>query len=340
MALHHLSINPGSVLYGVPVLNQGWLFVDLFFVLSGYVIAAVHAESDATPAAARRFLIRRFFRLYPLHIATLGAALLLDWQDGTAGLPGYGLMVGMNLTMTQAWGIAPVSVLNVPSWSISTEWAAYLLFAWICLVTPSLRRRVQLIGAIGLASLVCLVVWRNASLDGDLLFRLPRCLVSFALGSATWAWCRGRPAIGSRAAAALQCLIAVAMFVVVGAAGREPHVTLLMPVLSAAMIVAMVRDPGSAARKLLELPVPQWLGRCSYSIYLLHMPLFKALALATPGGWPTNPTSANLWIIAALSVLFAAAALSYAYIERPWRELGRRLADARPRSRAAPAPAS
>src|SRR6476646_9931362 len=79
VVLHHLSLNAGSVLGSIPLLKQGWLFVDLFFVLSGYVIASVHAESEPTTDAAKRFLIRRLFRLWPLHFATLIAALAVDF---------------------------------------------------------------------------------------------------------------------------------------------------------------------------------------------------------------------------------------------------------------------
>ena len=339
VVLHHLSLNPGSLLAYVPLLQQGWLFVDLFFVLSGFVIAAVHAESPPTAQAARRFLIRRFFRLYPLHLATLLAALCIDLQSGTALLPGYGGMVAMNLTMTHAWGAVPGSILNAPSWSISTEWAAYLLFAGICLATRSTRRRLQLLGGVGLVSLASLLVWRGGSLDGDLALRLPRCLMSFALGAATWAWCRNRPPLAAARAGWWQLLIAGAMLLMLSAAGRQPHLTLLMPLLSAALIAVMVRDPGSAARRLLERPVPQWLGRCSYSLYLVHMPLFRCLILATPGGWPDKPWAANFWVVMALAVLFLISGLTQAWIERPWREFGRRLANsarwtspARPRS--------
>lgn len=328
--LHHLSLNGGSLLDWAPVLREGWLFVDLFFVLSGYVIASVHCESEATPAAARGFLIRRFFRLYPLHLVTLSGALLLDIFNGTARLPGYAATVAMNLTMTQAWGLVPGSVLNGPSWSVSTEWGAYLVFALICLMTPMPRRRLQLLGAIGMLSLVSLIVWRDASLDGDLLFRLPRCLMSFALGASTWAWCRNRRPLAQRTAGRLQLVLAGAMFLLLGVAGRQPHLTLLMPLLSAAMIVAMVRDDGSTVRRLLERRVPQWLGRCSYSIYLLHMPVFKAMIVATPGGWPSSSATATLWIITALIVLFGFSTVTYAFLEKPWRAFGRRLANAQP----------
>jgi peptidoglycan/LPS O-acetylase OafA/YrhL len=326
VVLHHLSLNPGSVLGWFPLLQQGWLFVDLFFVLSGYVIASVHAESEPSAVAARGFLIRRFFRLYPLHLATLLAALFLDFHDGTAGLPGYGAMVAMNLTMTQAWGVVPGSVLNGPSWSISTEWAAYLLFAWICLVLPHRRHRIQLLGAIGLLSLGTLIVWRGAGLDGDLILRVPRCLMSFALGGAIWSWCRRARPLAPGHALGLQLAVSAMMLALLVVADARPQLTLLMPLLSGAMIVAMVRDPGSAARRMLEQPVPQWLGRCSYSLYLLHMPLFGYLLLAT-GGWPAHAGAANLWIAAALGLLLATAALTYTFIEKPGRSLGRRIAD-------------
>jgi peptidoglycan/LPS O-acetylase OafA/YrhL len=324
---HHLSLNPGSALAAIPLLGQGWLFVDLFFVLSGFVIASVHAECEATGLAARRFLTRRLFRLYPLHLATLGAALAIDLHKGVAELPGYGAMVVMNLAMVHSWGLVPGSVLNGPSWSISTEWAAYLLFAGICVAVPGPRDRIRLLAAIGLGSLAILIIWRGSNLDGDLTLRLPRCLVSFALGALVWSWSRAGPILTQRRAWAVQLGAAAAMLLLLAAADKWPSVTLLMPVLSGAIILAMVNDQGTPVRRALERPLPQFLGRCSYSIYLLHMPLFGLLILATPGGWPARAAAANLWIAGAVGLLLALSALTYKWIERPGRDFGRRLAD-------------
>jgi peptidoglycan/LPS O-acetylase OafA/YrhL len=150
--------------------------------------------------------------------------------------------------------------------------------------------------------------------------------MSFALGAVVWSWCRGARALASSHAFGLQLAVGVMMLVLLAVADGRPHLTLLMPLLSAAMIVAMVLDPGSAARRMLERPVPQWLGHCSYSLYLVHMPLFGCLLLAT-GGWPTHPGAANLWVAGALGSLLAVAALTYTFIERPGRSLGRRIAD-------------
>ena len=321
VVLHHLSLQPGTFLTGNPWLAQGWLFVDLFFVLSGFVIASAHMHSPACEAAAKGFLIRRFCRLWPLHFVTLVAALGIDLLGGEGAKRGYGAMVALNLTMTHAWGLVPGSVLNGPSWSISVEWAAYLLFAGVCMATADFRRRFTIMAMVGLLSLILLLVFRSGSLDGDLSLRLPRCLMSFALGVLLWGWARGRTPLSSRPAAFGQLAIAAAMIAVLPFTAAKPALGLAIPLLSAAMIAIMVRDYGSAARSILERPVPQWLGRHSYSIYLVHMPLFRWLS---EGGADDLPRTA--WLVLSLAALMVVSSATYRFVEVPWRERGRAIA--------------
>ena len=321
VVLHHLSLQPGTFLTDNAWLAQGWLFVDLFFVLSGFVIASVHAESPASETAAKGFLIRRFFRLWPLHLVTLVAALGIDVLSGEAGKPGYGVMLGLNLTMTQAWGFVPGSVLNGPSWSISVEWAAYLLFAGVCLTNANLRRRVGIMAMVGAISLAVLLVLRGGSLEGDLLLRLPRCLISFSLGVLLWAWSRDRAPLNPRVAALGQIGVGAAMIAVLPFTAKMPALGLTLPLLSAAMIALMVRDSGSAARAMLERPVPQWLGRHSYSLYLVHMPLFRWLFEAGADELP-----GNAWLVLSLGALALVSAVTYRLVEAPWRDRGRAIA--------------
>ena len=123
---------PGAVIDGFA---HGYLAVDLFFVLSGFVLwwnygPAFVAEGTR---AAPRFLARRIARIFPLHLAILAAmalfalALLASGRDpgphyGFAALPAHALLV-------QNWGFTADLRWNDPAWSISTEWAAYLLLA-------------------------------------------------------------------------------------------------------------------------------------------------------------------------------------------------------------------
>lgn len=321
VVLHHLALRPGTIIAGNQWLAQGWLFVDLFFVLSGFVIASAHARSAADGPTAGGFLIRRLFRLYPLHAATLLAALMLDIADSTAALPGYGWMVGLNLALVHSWGFVPGGALNAPSWSISVEWAAYCLFAAVCLGTASVRHRMAAMAVVGAVSAVLIIVYCGGALDGDLTFRLPRCLMSFSLGVLAWGWLRDRPPLGPRTAALGQLGAGAVMLGLPALVASVPAAAMAMPLASAAMVAFMVRDPGSVARRLLDCPAPQWLGRHSYSLYLVHMPLFEA-SLRLGGRWLVP----NLWLVLALAALAGVSALTYRWIEAPFRDLGRRLA--------------
>jgi peptidoglycan/LPS O-acetylase OafA/YrhL len=120
---------------GLPdVVAKGYLGVELFFVLSGYILCHVYLTAlDEGRFDYRSFVANRLARIYPTHIFAMfgviclalaakfaGASVdpnLLDW----ASLPA-------NLTLTQAWGFAPQSAFNHASWSVSAEWFAYLAF--------------------------------------------------------------------------------------------------------------------------------------------------------------------------------------------------------------------
>ena len=119
----------------IAVLAQGYLAVDLFFVLSGFVLWWTYGAEfrDQGIRAAPRFIVRRFARIFPLHVAILSAmllfavALLVSGRDpgahySFAALPAHYLLA-------QNWGFGNGLTWNDPAWSISTEWAAYLLLA-------------------------------------------------------------------------------------------------------------------------------------------------------------------------------------------------------------------
>lgn len=120
-------------------LGRGYLGVDGFFLLSGLILAHTHREfSPGAPGRfapkAVRFLGRRLARIYPVHAATLCllvALLLLARMHGV--FPREASRFGLaplleNIALIQGWGFADAGGWNYPSWSISTEWAGYLLF--------------------------------------------------------------------------------------------------------------------------------------------------------------------------------------------------------------------
>ena len=116
---------------------KGYLAVDLFFVLSGFVITVAYQTRIDSARLYGTFIKKRFARLYPLHLLTL----LLYLGIGLAAARGmlrldnsskYNLHEFFyNLTLTHAWGFAHGFSFNTVSWSISAELAAYLLFPLI-----------------------------------------------------------------------------------------------------------------------------------------------------------------------------------------------------------------
>jgi peptidoglycan/LPS O-acetylase OafA/YrhL len=170
------------------LVNHGYLAVDLFFVLSGYVMALSYGEMLRVWSGTGflRFLIRRIARVYPLYaLITLVIAVLLATGVSHQDLPDLGPSMVWNLLMMQGWGFA--QSLDGPSWSISTEWGAYLLFPLLASLTLY-GRRITVLGAalISVLTVVVLVVLPfggRGPLDvygpGS---ALARCLAEFSMG--------------------------------------------------------------------------------------------------------------------------------------------------------------
>lgn len=136
---------PHETLLFVELFRQGWLGVDLFFVLSGFIMAHVYTTLPVRGrigSFAASFVHARLARIYPLHLATLLAtvALVMFMPDFGPRFPSYfgtDTFV-LNLLLLQGWGLSPASW-NMVSWSISAEWFMYLLFPLLLLGWQSLR---------------------------------------------------------------------------------------------------------------------------------------------------------------------------------------------------------
>ena len=331
------------------LLTKGYLGVELFFVLSGFILSHVYMRAWGEGRFRYGpFLWARIARIYPLHLATLAAIGLAAAAAAALGVaPDHDVAslasLPANLTLTNAWGLAPTGSWNHPSWSISAEWAAYLAFPAFAAAAWPLRRRPVLALALGLAGLFAAYA----------LF--PR-LAGFPLTRATTGWgalrivppffygCvlhlawRARPAPAAREAG-----LAVALFAAMLAAA----VALDAPdgVIVAAgggMILALAGLAGSGSR-VLASPAWVWLGEVSFALYMIKAPwellagnaLKHGLRLADGAAWP-------LWAwLAFVAGSLPAAALAHHLVERPARMALRRLADLRPalpREETAPAP--
>ncbi|WP_084582151.1 acyltransferase family protein [Sphingomonas azotifigens] len=298
------------------VLAKGYLAVDFFFLLSGFVLALSHGERlrAGGPAAVPDFLRRRVARIWPLHATMLGFAVLLLLILTASGRPAPEFPLPelpAHLLLVQAWGFADPLRWNDPAWSISCELAAYLLFPlWVMAIDWRRMTTPVLIGAIALLllGLGAAFALRGADTLGRDIPHLGvvRCLLEFATGTllhALWQrWREGRAVLASFGTAAL-----------FGMAWRlgVPE-TLTVPAALAALLLALALTAGRPGNPL-EGALLHRLGEISYATYLSHFLLWFVFKLAfvrtATIGWP-------LAACYLLLVLAASVALRR-WVERP-----------------------
>ena len=303
----------------VQVLAKGYLAVDFFFLLSGFVIWLNYGERLRAPGATADFLIRRLARVWPLHAVMLlfGAAIALTLlvSGRTADHFPFALLP-LHLAMMQDWGWSNALLWNDPAWSISGEWGAYLLTPLVVLLVPRRRLSTPLLmiaAATPLLLLFALLSARHGGLGYSISeFGLLRCLAEFSCGTMlSELWRRWR---GDTLVEACCWVAGVAMLLAWWAGAPE---TLALPFAFAAVLLALALG-AERPRHLLAGRAIHWLGEISYATYLSHFLLFFAFKLAFVRDAFDAPPGA---IAAYLLLVLIASAGLYHGVERPAQRL-------------------
>jgi peptidoglycan/LPS O-acetylase OafA/YrhL len=319
--LHHFSLHFRLEMHVpllAPALRRGYLGVDLFFVLSGFVISMVYGPWFAAPSRSllvrwALFLIRRAARLWPLHVVVLTITMLSLLSEGNQFHP---LTMLANVLMVQAWGVS--TEINSPAWSVSTEWFAYAVFPLLAPIL--LRDRTGLV--LGLTGVVALLtadmllaphvgLMRRGQLDiyyNYSILPVLRCLAGFMLGM--MAWRIGRLTAARRwfengwigpAALAL-------MLVLMLGSSNDLVVYPLLPII----VLGFHFGRGAACRLFAHGPIYR-LGVLSYAFYLVHFTILHWF----PFGWAPH----GIELLAYMAVTILVAAGLHWLIERPCRSL-------------------
>lgn len=307
------------------LLNGDYPLVDLFFVLSGFVMMHVYSRGLRTPRHYIGFLQNRLARIYPLHLATFLVYLaigVLSWKqvvpvdnagkyDASAILP--------NLLMVHAWGTTRDISFNYPSWSISAEWAAYLLFPLV--LWAGRRGGWQTLLGSGLAMAVILealqargtiATWTTLTSDGGALRALP----SFFGGAGLFLFVeRYRPRVTSFFPVLIVFAVALSGIVL-----RFDARIVILIFMGLVVLAAAAEMNGS--RGFLTHPLMVYMGDASYAMYMLH-PLIGTVLVAIVGkrllGLQGDALAA--WsLISGIGGTCLAAPLCYSYFERPIRK--------------------
>lgn len=314
-------------------LPGGFVGVDVFFVISGYVVTGSLAQSRATSiwGFIGEFYARRLARILPALVVMLVVTALLatlfippSWlsemnettlRSAFFGLSNWTLMQNGEVYFTPRAELNPAT----HTWSLGVEEQYYLIAPLLIYLTLRGQRAGRMMlrhaAIVGLALLtlgsLAACIW--ASRDharaafyfvgfrfwelglGALMFLVPPRISGAQPGLARFASWAGALCIG------------LAFWLAVPAAFPWPWA--LLPVAGTALII---RYPGDAVRRALSLPAAVWVGRRSYSLYLWHWPVYVLLR------WTVGLQTPPMFAIA-LAASVALAALSYRWVEQPWR---------------------
>jgi len=340
----------------------GYLFVDFFFVLSGFVIAHAYGDKLANPTAALGFMIRRFGRLWPLHVVMLfafaaaeGLNMFLNAHSGDAEAfrlsandnSLYSFMT--NLAMLNAMVLHRSITWNGASWSIGAEFYAYLVFCIVMLFARAAASRFAAI--IAFAAAFAVFALSNHRLPMDATFDLGclRGLYGFFVGFLVHAAFARDHAAGEGLpyATVLEtaALALAAAFMTVSGEGR---LGVAAPLFFAPVVFVFAHESGAISRLLLARPFAA-IGAWSYSIYMTQGLIGAAYDRAVVmfdrryGLWGLekvqiegrdywSPHAAG-WAMDALTlaligIVVLASAFSFRWVEEPARKYFNRLAAA------------
>lgn len=275
VALFHFRANSHFEL--LPLVRNGWLFVDFFFVLSGFVIAENYcARLAAGQVTIRQFIWLRLARLYPLHLFMLLLFLITEYGISKV----YAVMGGNrdpftdgrslsllpeNLLLLQSFGFSGVPSWNVPAWSISAEFWTYCFFA-LSFAASAWSRKVWIALCLAGAPLAILVLHGPTialEFDGGIL----RCLFGFGAGVLL---SRLRLPQSLPRVFCTYCEVPVILLMlafVCYAPGWQ--LTLAAPVVFSVVVTVFAQGAGPLSRHM-KGGAFLWLGMLSYSIYMVH----------------------------------------------------------------------
>jgi peptidoglycan/LPS O-acetylase OafA/YrhL len=320
----------------------GFLGVDVFFVLSGFLITVLLVKEwqRRGTVSLRRFYARRALRLLPA-VALLCAFLLIVGPVGTGAAARNALWKAVAGTLfyfqnwQQAFHLIPILQLTDHTWSLAIEEQFYLVWPALLIGAMFLARRRgrhPLRAALALAlvlaavsALLKIVMWSGADSQARIYYgtdtRADSLLIGAALAIAyAGGWLE-------RARRQLPMLAPVAMLIIIVTFGfahdnssrlyQDGGLT-AFALVCGVLIGGLVLAPAGLLGRVLAVAPLVWLGRISYGLYLWHWPVFRYLHEARLGlSW--GPTQ-----LVRIAVTLAAATISYYLLERPMLRLRHR----------------
>jgi peptidoglycan/LPS O-acetylase OafA/YrhL len=324
--------------------EKSYLMVDLFFVMSGFIMLHVYGRGFSRGLAkenVRHFFVARFARTYPLHLFTLLLLVLIVRYLTNWGNPPIPFEqprdILPNVFLLQSFGVCHIYNWNIPSWSISAEWGAYILFPLLALWIGRRKTSASALLAVFVAAAYLCIMYvlprvnplspstpvphnLNTTFDYGYL----RGIAGFVIGMLIYQLYHRegvRAVFGSDRATAVILLLVIA--------GLHFAINDALVVLLFAALVYNFAVNNGALHRVCNNRVLQYLGDISYSIYLMQIfpqePFSHGWRL--PGVTGTARGKFNIdfgpglfYCVIYLVLLVALASITYYVIERPCRK--------------------
>jgi peptidoglycan/LPS O-acetylase OafA/YrhL len=313
---------------GRDIALHGYAAVDLFMLLSGFVLGLSHASrvKGSVWSGYGHFLLQRLGRLYPLYLLTTLACLALALLRGESWITPGVLASNLLMADTTFWD---ENAIDGPSWAVSVEWTLNLFFPLFVFFCLRLSRRWSYAIAVLCAAVLVLtsvleVQWNHGIpgslgvLDNRLIYL--RCAPEFTLGLLIWRWweAAGRTTRFSRPGWVVGCFAVML--------ATLPYKSMDFPfVLAACLLLPALAEGSAPLVRLFAWRPLVWVGTISFSLYLWHaafIPLRDLIAGIAAG---LGPQAAGMLAnTATLALVLAFSSASHRWFEAPMRRWMRR----------------
>ena len=335
MFFHYRENMLPDMIYNNFFIRESYLFVDFFFVLSGYVIALNYNIMIGSNALIK-YLKKRFFRLYPLLLYTtllyfsyylvlklmkiyFSDLSIFSGQD-VINLKDECLYLIDTLFLTNSTPFLGSTMgVNIPTWSISSEFISYIIYGLIVFMFVGRARNLLLLGTIISALLYSYYQAELFPFNGD--FGFVRGLIAFNLGYFVWYLANKNIKIPNIMEIFIPVLLLILFYYLNFYSVHQPEIRQLLgifvvPLFFGFSILSFIKTEGLVS-KLLNLKIFQFLGDISYSIYLNHYLIILVLPklIFSSFGLPQSSLNEVFVFILTTLVVIGYSNFTYKYIE-------------------------
>jgi peptidoglycan/LPS O-acetylase OafA/YrhL len=312
--------------YGVPGFSGGFVGVDIFFVISGFLIGGIiDRELDDGRFSFLNFYERRVRRIFPalfavLFVSIAAAAVLLFPADfmrfADSALATAFFWSNIHFLNTAGyWDVAASSKPLLHTWSLAVEEQFYLVFPLILFAMRRWPRPRKLIAvAVMLFASFAASVWAVKAAPTAAFYLAPYRFWEFLFGAGLVMWRPAAPSVRAATAMGVAGLAMIGYAAMTLARGAAfPGVAAILPCLGTALLIHAGASQQNLTARLLSLKPVVFVGLISYSLYLWHWPVWVFAST-----WLFRPPSA-LESAGLVALTFTLSVLSWRYVEQPFR---------------------